>query len=367
MNLGSKLIVFLERVYEFIEGHPRLFMLLVPLIKYFIKGVKYLYAQPKIKRRKILLGGTCCVLISLVCAFVVYRIITQETRTKLTKPSAIALENNIDDNDDGKYITFRSCNGTKITIDTTLVINNELYIGDVYKLKPAQPCQDHECDEIISVPAGCTLKVRLIDNSTVCLNAGSSLHISCGYGMQHRNLKLEGEGVFYVAKNGQLPFKVYLDNKIITALSTAFVVRGYSDLNYIEVAVISGKVKVEDTYQKVYLEKDKCTKISRDNSRWSVRKFDSLLTLGWLQGKYFMKNRSIGEACGEARRCFNESIIIDDPWIVEKDCFGMFDKNKPIEVFLEYLKMTQGINYEKRNGEWHLYQHQTTDIPLQKP
>ncbi|HEX3008177.1 MAG TPA: FecR family protein, partial [Bacteroidales bacterium] len=60
----------------------------------------------------------------------------------------------------------------------------------------------------VKAPLGGRSELTLPDGSVVWLNAGSSIRYDNRFNERNRNLYLEGEGYFKVAKNKKLPFIV---------------------------------------------------------------------------------------------------------------------------------------------------------------
>ena len=95
------------------------------------------------------------------------------------------------------------------------------------------------------VPLGSKSEIVLPDNSKVWLNAGSKLRYPVDYGQKTRDIWLEGEGYFIVAKQAEKPFTVHTSLSNIRALGTEFNVKAYPDENRVETTLIKGKVTVE--------------------------------------------------------------------------------------------------------------------------
>ncbi|NJK96145.1 MAG: FecR domain-containing protein [Bacteroidales bacterium] len=94
-------------------------------------------------------------------------------------------------------------------------------------------------------PLGSRSIVMLPDGTKVWLNSGSKISFSNTFGKSSRDLKLEGEAYFAVAKNKKIPFVVHTSAINITALGTAFNVKAYDDDNIIETTLEEGSVKIE--------------------------------------------------------------------------------------------------------------------------
>jgi len=95
-------------------------------------------------------------------------------------------------------------------------------------------------------PLGSKSEIQLPDGGTVWLNAGSSLRYHDNYGKTKRDIYLEGEGYFIVARQSGKPFTVYTALANITALGTEFNVKAYTDEDRVETILISGEITVEN-------------------------------------------------------------------------------------------------------------------------
>ena len=95
------------------------------------------------------------------------------------------------------------------------------------------------------VPLGSKSEIKLPDGSMVWLNAGSTLRYPTDYGQTTRDIYLEGEGYFKVAKQAKKPFTVYTALSNIRALGTEFNVKAYPGEDVVETTLIKGEVVVE--------------------------------------------------------------------------------------------------------------------------
>jgi len=103
------------------------------------------------------------------------------------------------------------------------------------------------------VADGAIEKVELEDGSIVYLNKGSILYVAKSFNEIERNLILEGEGFFEVAKNPKKPFKVQLGETQTRVLGTKFNLYKEGEKTFITVA--EGKVSFKsDNGEKLVLE-----------------------------------------------------------------------------------------------------------------
>lgn len=86
--------------------------------------------------------------------------------------------------------------------------------------------------------------VFLSDGSSVVLQPKSILYYHRVFDSDYREVKLEGEAFFEVAKDPNKPFLVYADKIVSKVLGTSFVVRAFRDERDVKVLVKTGKVSV---------------------------------------------------------------------------------------------------------------------------
>lgn len=87
--------------------------------------------------------------------------------------------------------------------------------------------------------------IVLPDNSSVVLNAGSTLEFPAVFGGS-REVRLKGEAYFDIRADADRPFIIYTGDVKTTVLGTAFNIKAYPLTSKITVSVSSGKVRVED-------------------------------------------------------------------------------------------------------------------------
>jgi ferric-dicitrate binding protein FerR (iron transport regulator) len=123
-------------------------------------------------------------------------------------------------------------------------------------------------------------KVILEDNSEILLNPGSSIHYPSHFGSR-REVLLEGDAFFKVAKNPQKPFFVYSGKIVTQVLGTSFWVKSKEKNKSIQVEVKTGQVSV---YERVSADNHTSSSDTRISGKGVVLKPNQ-------QATYFTENR----------------------------------------------------------------------------
>lgn len=103
--------------------------------------------------------------------------------------------------------------------------------------KGAQP-------QTITVPAGQRAQITLADGTRVWLNAKSTLTYASNFGRSERNVELDGEAYFEVAKNKKLPFYVHTEMNKVRVVGTSFNVCAYKGSKEFETTLVEGIVDI---------------------------------------------------------------------------------------------------------------------------
>jgi ferric-dicitrate binding protein FerR (iron transport regulator) len=98
---------------------------------------------------------------------------------------------------------------------------------------------------IVEAPRGAKSFLTLADGTKIWLNAGSKISYYRNYNKEDRNVFLEGEAFFEVAKNELIPFYVYSSGIIVKAIGTAFNVKAYPEEGIVETTLVEGSITVE--------------------------------------------------------------------------------------------------------------------------
>ncbi len=128
-------------------------------------------------------------------------------------------------------------------IAAVFVISFALGMLTHYYMAKPQPEETAYVENI--VPLGSKSEIKLPDGSMVWLNAGSKLRYPTDYGKTNRDIFLEGEGYFKVAKHAGKPFTVHTALLDVKALGTEFNVKAYPEEGIVETTLITGKVSID--------------------------------------------------------------------------------------------------------------------------
>lgn len=207
-----------------------------------------------------------------------------------------------------------------------------------------------------SVPLGSQSKVVLPDLSVVWVNAGSSLKYRENMNKHIREVDLSGEAYFEVTTDSLNPFVVKSGKLDIKVTGTQFNVKAYKDEETVDVALVSGKVKVHlndrDTEKgEVVLDPDRMLSYNKETNCVQVKKINAREVSAWTNGQLRFEQASFPEIAKNLERKFDVKIAIESESL-KKDIFsGSFSSNYSLDRILREIDVDKKYAWTRNNNE----------------
>ncbi|AHM58384.1 Fe2+-dicitrate sensor, membrane protein [Flammeovirgaceae bacterium 311] len=167
------------------------------------------------------------------------------------------------------------------------------------------------------VPAGQKKTIRLADGTVVVLNAASKLVYPEKFAANSREIELEGEAFFKVARDIRKPFTVKSGEVVTKVLGTSFNIRAYRAEADIEVAVATGKVNVSHGDEAHNLLPGELVQYNAETKSLNVQEYDHQEVLAWKEGIIYFKDATYEEVKSTLERWYGVEIHSDakvDNW-----------------------------------------------------
>jgi transmembrane sensor len=206
----------------------------------------------------------------------------------------------------------------------------------------------------VNVPAKLDYRIVLSDGSEVWLNSSSSLRFPLHFSDTVREVFLQGEAFFKVAKNAKQPFIVHSPRAAIRVLGTSFNVHAYHSSQAI-ISLVEGSVKTSSKAHSVETTLRPGLEAVIDSAQHTkVRSFRQATTLSWMKGLYYFHDKPLAEIGEVLQRWHGLSLVFSDPSLAQMPVTGAIEKNQPLTDFLSSLQTTAGIKAEIRQNQIHL-------------
>jgi ferric-dicitrate binding protein FerR (iron transport regulator) len=215
-------------------------------------------------------------------------------------------------------------------------------------------------------------RLYLVDGTKVWLNCGTALKYKSDFNMDKREIYLDGEAYFEVAKNPLKPFMVHASSLVVKALGTSFNVKCYPEDKTVEATLIEGKLAV---YNGNANDQKKHTVLLLPNEKATFNKMDSKLVvsqlgdskngdnklrntsdrsdahsiesvISWKDQELVFENEPFDELAKRLERWYNVSIEIKDSSVLAGNRYtGKFLHNESLDVVLKIISRTTPIKY----------------------
>jgi transmembrane sensor len=203
--------------------------------------------------------------------------------------------------------------------------------------------------------------IRLRDGTRVTLGPTSRIRYAAGYGRAHRDVSLDGEAYFEVARDTRRPFRVHTAGSVTEDVGTAFAVRAYGGQNATEVVVAEGRVAVwrADTAGALVprpAARPLLLLDARDMGRLDSRGLATLRRdvdvaryLAWTHGVLAFDGTPLSEVVFTLERWYNVEIHLADGSLATRRLTATFS-NEPIDLVIKRIALTLGLRVERADG-----------------
>ncbi len=239
----------------------------------------------------------------------------------------------------------------------------------------------------IKVPLGARSEVMLPDGTKVWLNAGSRIRYQNLFDISNREISLEGEAYFEVAKNELLPFIVRTGDLDVVALGTVFNVRAYREEGIIETTLVEGRVSIHNNRQldkhsknKIFLEPSQKAVYVKDQKELRIveindikrinpeitnpetgnlyiaSKIDPLPIIAWKDDKLIFRSEEFISLTTKLERKYDVSISFESDAIKWYKFTGTLEDETLTQV-LDVIKLAAPIDYKLKGKHVTIYEN----------
>jgi len=195
-----------------------------------------------------------------------------------------------------------------------------------------------------STGKGQKLKIKLPDGSHVMLNSASDISYPEVFSDSVREVHLIGEAFFEVEKS-KTPFVVRTGEVTTTVLGTSFNVRHRVNEHHIEVALLSGRVNVDNNeIEEVQLLPGDRIAYDKMDSLFSLSKYNYKKDFAWKDGILHFEYATINKIKEKLENWYGVQIEIENDNNDLQHFTGSFN-NESLDNVLESLSFTFGFKY----------------------
>lgn len=249
---------------------------------------------------------------------------------------------------------------------------------------PDAPSTSAVAMQTIETPLGAKSHVTLPDGTRVWLNSGSCLSYHSNFGQSNRQLSLDGEGYFDVARDLQHPFVLRTPTgTLVRVLGTKFNLKAYSEDRESKVTLVEGSLAVyTDTLQldpSTVMTPNEQVVIDQRTHTWKSHRVDATNYTAWMQLKpedvtsgsvarkakstpllpnmqvptstmrniLFFDEEPLSQIVRDLERAFNIKIQINPeiPTLGEEKYYGDFRNGEDIYTIMDIITSSGNLTY----------------------
>ena len=202
----------------------------------------------------------------------------------------------------------------------------------------------------LEVPRGGECMIKLDDGTKVWVNAETKLKYPVAFVGDRREVVLEGEAFFDVAKN-EKPFIVKTSFGDVRVLGTAFGISAYASEPESYTTLVRGKVSVEREGGKPVVILPGEQVVTSKDGKMMKQKVDVEEFVGWKDGIYVFKEKSLGEIMKTLESWYNIYVDFQDKSLVDLPFTGNLKRYDDINVFFDALTRTGDMKYRVEGNQ----------------
>lgn len=209
----------------------------------------------------------------------------------------------------------------------------------------------------IKIPYGKKFRLQLSDGTLVHLNAGTTLRYPVKFiAGENRQVFLDGEAFFDVAKDKKHPFIVNADALNVRVLGTHFNVSNYPEDAATDVVLVEGSVGMYRSNEEFDADKNTILKpgfkgsFNRENTLISTKAVITDIYTSWINGGLTFRNMTFKNIITKLERRYNVTIINKNEKLANEKFNASFS-DESIEKVMSYFNDIHGINYTIKNNQ----------------
>jgi hypothetical protein len=199
--------------------------------------------------------------------------------------------------------------------------------------------QEEAVQNTVTTPKGGQYKIILPDGTNVWLNAASSITYPTAFKGADREVTLNGEGYFEVAKNKAMPFRVKSALQTVEVLGTHFNINTYADEALVKTTLLEGSVKVISATNSTLIIPGEQAVIDRGgNGVISKQQVNLDKEVAWKNGVFSFADEDIREVMRQVSRWYDIDVVYEGDMPHEK-FFGEISRSSNLADVFRILEL----------------------------
>jgi transmembrane sensor len=194
----------------------------------------------------------------------------------------------------------------------------------------------------------------LTDSSTIILNRNSILIVADNYGKEERRLTLDGEALFEVTHNPEIPFIVESNETFIQVTGTSFNIQNFETDSLVEVYVKTGSVLFfSKGNEGIALVAGETGIYNKNTGIFTKTIQQNSNVTAYATRVFVFYNTPLHELFRQIQKVYNVEVVFDQSEIEHYTITVSFN-NDNIDTILSIVSETLNLDYSFIDGQYHI-------------
>ena len=208
----------------------------------------------------------------------------------------------------------------------------------------------------LKIPRGGAYSLQLSDGTKVMLNSDSRLKFPQSFSGDTREVYLEGEGFFQVAKDAAKPFIVHCEKYAVRVLGTTFNISAYRNDEVSMTTLVEGRVNIECGNTVVALTPGLMAAVA--DSKVTTREVNVESYISWTRDQFSFSEERLEDLLKKISRWYDVEFVFDDEEIKDYKFSGFMPRYESIDAILQIMEQAANVTFKMNNKQIVVYTHQ---------
>lgn len=201
----------------------------------------------------------------------------------------------------------------------------------------------------LKIPRGGAYSLQLSDGTKVMLNSDSRLKFPQSFSGDTREVYLEGEGFFQVAKDAAKPFIVHCEKYAVRVLGTTFNISAYRNDEVSMTTLVEGRVNIECGNTVVELTPGLMAAVA--DSKVTTREVNVESYISWTRDQFSFSEERLEDLLKKISRWYDVEFVFDDEEIKDYKFSGFIPRYESITNLFEILEQSANVSFVRKEDK----------------
>jgi transmembrane sensor len=206
-------------------------------------------------------------------------------------------------------------------------------------------------------PRGQKSQIVLADGTKVWLNSDTKIKYPGNFNKNQRDVYLDGEAFFEVAKNEHQPFVVHTSQVNVKVLGTKFNIKAYADESDIETSLFEGKINLvlnnslaENPVEKE-VEPGQSLVYSKADHQLVAKKIPQDEINGWKNNQLIFKDDTFSNLVRRLERWYDVKVVYDEKQFNDRRLTVELYEGERLDRLMGIISLALSVDYKYEKGE----------------